>query len=95
MEPFAIVVRVIFAYCWVLLMLRITGRRAIGQSDAASFVVALVIGDMFDDLFWGEVSAAQFVVGVGVLAVAHLWNTIARFGAGSRDWHRRIARSAR
>jgi uncharacterized membrane protein YcaP (DUF421 family) len=88
MDLWRIVVRVVFAYIWVLVMVRVIGRRAVHQSDVRNFVVALVIGDMFDDLFWAEVAASTFIVGVGTLIIAHLSATLARAGAASRTWRR-------
>jgi uncharacterized membrane protein YcaP (DUF421 family) len=88
MDLWHIVVRVVFAYVWVLVMIRLTGRRAVHESDAPNFVVALVIGDMCDDLFWAEVAASTFVVGVGTLVIAHLCTTTAGAGAASRTWRR-------
>jgi uncharacterized membrane protein YcaP (DUF421 family) len=90
MDPARIVIRVLFAYVWVRLMVRVTGRRTIGHRDTLSFVLALIIGDMFDDLFWAEVSAAQFVTGVSVLALAHLWAAVLEPRAGRRTWRRHM-----
>jgi uncharacterized membrane protein YcaP (DUF421 family) len=93
MDPLRILVRVLFAYFWVLALVRATGRRTVKQGDIPSFVLALIIGDMSDDLFWAEVSAAQFVAGVGTLAFVHLWATIGRSGAGRRAWRRSSTRA--
>lgn len=56
------------------------------QTDVPSFVIALVIGDMFDDVFWSEVPASQFVVGVATLFVLHLRVSGLVFHSGSRTW---------
>jgi uncharacterized membrane protein YcaP (DUF421 family) len=87
-DPLRIVIRVVFAYSWILLMTRLSGKRTIKHSDAASFVLALVFGDMFDDLLWAEVSAAQFVVGVGTLVVAELLAHVVHARTGARIWRR-------
>lgn len=86
MDPLRIAIRAVFAYVFVLAMLRVSGRRTVGQGDTASFVLALIIGDLFDDLFWAEVSAAQFVVAAGTLVIAHVWTTTARTTPGRRRW---------
>jgi uncharacterized membrane protein YcaP (DUF421 family) len=83
-----IMVRVLFGYLWALALVRVSGRRTINQSDVPSFVVALVLGDMFDDLFWAEVPVAQFVTGAGALVMAHLWVTVTTAGIGGRRWQR-------
>ena len=46
----------------------------------------IVIGDMFDDLLWAEVPAAQFVVGLGALVLAHVTARLAVFRSGDRRW---------
>jgi uncharacterized membrane protein YcaP (DUF421 family) len=86
-----IMVRVIFGYLWALALVRVSGRRTISQSDVPSFVVALVLGDMFDDLFWAEVPVAQFVTGATALVMAHLWMTMTTASIGGRRWQRESA----
>jgi uncharacterized membrane protein YcaP (DUF421 family) len=86
MDPGRIVIRALFGYVWAFILVRVTGKRTIQQSDARCFVVALVLGDMFDDLLWAEIPAAQFVIGVGALLLAHLSATAANASAGDRMW---------
>jgi uncharacterized membrane protein YcaP (DUF421 family) len=88
MDPFRIAVRAAFAFAFALAIVRMSGKRTVNQGDPASFVVALIVGDMFDDLFWGEIPTAQFVVGVGTLVVLHLLNTITAADSGVRSWRR-------
>lgn len=94
MDPLRIAVRVVFAYVIVRAFLRVAGRRPIRHGDISSFVVALIIGDMFDDLMWAEVPAAQFVVGIGTLVFVHLLVSHIRFRAGERVWARQSAERA-
>jgi uncharacterized membrane protein YcaP (DUF421 family) len=91
MDPARIGVRVLFAYIWALILVRISGKRTIRGGDVPSFIVAVVIGDMFDDLFWAEVSMAQFVIGLGALMLAHLGATITRATTGGRIWRRDVS----
>ena len=88
MDPLRIVVRAAFMFVFVLLLIRLSGKRTIRRGDVSSFIVALVIGDLFDDLFWAEVSAAEFVVAVGTIATAHLAMNTARARSGAREWLR-------
>jgi uncharacterized membrane protein YcaP (DUF421 family) len=87
-DPVRIVVRVAVAYFWMLLMTRLSGRRTIKHGAAPSFVLAVIFGDMVDDVFWGEVSVAQFAVGVGTLVTAQLIAMGAAARAGTRLWRR-------
>ncbi len=54
MDPLRIIVRVVFAYVLVLAFTRISSHRTMRQNDVPSFVIAVVIGDLFDDLIWAE-----------------------------------------
>lgn len=62
----------LFTYVVMLAFVRTSGRRTIAQGDVRSFVLALIIGDLFDDMFWAEVPAAQFVVAVATLVLLHI-----------------------
>ena len=86
MDPGRLIVRTLFAYLFVLVLIRLSGKRTVKQADMASFVVALILGDMFDDMLWAEVSAAQFIVGTGTLVVLQTLASIGVFTSGSRTW---------
>lgn len=70
MDPWRIAVRALVAYLYVLVLARISGKRVVGQATPINFVVAVVVGDLFDDLMWAEVTAAQFLAAAGSLFVA-------------------------
>lgn len=86
MDPLRLVIRVLFAYLVALVLVRIAGHREIKQVDIHSFIVAVIMGDLFDDLFWLEVPAAQFVVAIGSLFVVHMAASLQWFHAGRRAW---------
>jgi uncharacterized membrane protein YcaP (DUF421 family) len=86
MELWRIVVRALLVYVFALAIIRIAGKRTVGQTDLSSFVVVLVIGDMFDDMLWAEVPAAQFVVGVGALVLTHVAVRLGLFRQVDRKW---------
>lgn len=66
-----VAVRAAFGYVALLALLRATGKRTVAQGTPFDFVLALILGDMVDDLLWGEVPAAAFVVAVSTLALVH------------------------
>jgi uncharacterized membrane protein YcaP (DUF421 family) len=70
-DPYRIAVRALFAYVVLLGLLRAAGKRTVAQGTAFDFVLALVLGDMVDDLLWAEVPAARFTVAVGALTLVH------------------------
>ena len=72
MEFYAIALRAFAAYVFLMILVRLSGKRTIYQGTPLDFVVALIIGDMFDDLFWAEVPASQFIVAMGVLFLTHV-----------------------
>lgn len=72
MNPGSILVRVVLAYVFVQLLLRLSGKRTIAEATPFDFVLAVILGDLFDDLFWAEVPASQFVVATGALVFTHV-----------------------
>jgi uncharacterized membrane protein YcaP (DUF421 family) len=86
MDPLRLIVRAAFAFVFIFILLRVSGKRTVKQGDLKSFVVALIIGDMFDDLIWAEIPATQFVVGVGTLVFVHFLVADAWFKSGTRMW---------
>ncbi len=67
MEIYKILLRVVFGYIFILILLRLSGKRGVARATSFDFVLALILGDLFDDLFWAEVPASQFVVAAGTL----------------------------
>jgi uncharacterized membrane protein YcaP (DUF421 family) len=71
MDPLSIAARAVFAYLTLLLLVRVNGKQSVRQGTTVQFVIAVVIGDMIDNVVWGEVSLAMFVVAVVVLFATH------------------------
>ena len=68
----AIALRVSIMYVYALAMLRLSGKRSIGQLAGPDVVATIVVGDMFDDIFWSEISLAKGLVGVTTITALHL-----------------------
>jgi uncharacterized membrane protein YcaP (DUF421 family) len=66
------------AYLFLLLLLRIAGKRTIKQGSPFDFVLALIIGDLVDDAIWAEVAISQFVVAAATLLLMKLVMTLRR-----------------
>jgi len=64
-ELWRIAVRAVFTYVFAFVLVRLTGKRVVAQATPFDFTIALVLGDLFDDFFWAEVPASQFVVAAG------------------------------
>jgi uncharacterized membrane protein YcaP (DUF421 family) len=88
-EAYRIALRAVFAYGVLLALLRAAGKRTVAQGTAFDFVLALILGDMVDDLLWAEVPAARFTIAVGTLTLIH---TLVSVGAScSRRFDRLVA----
>jgi uncharacterized membrane protein YcaP (DUF421 family) len=83
MDPLRIGVRIVFAYLVLLLLVRVSGKRTVKQGSPFDFTVALIIGDMMDDLIWAEVDASKFVVAAGVLVLVHTAFDLIRYRSGA------------
>lgn len=70
MDLWRIALRAVVAYVYLLLLVRLTGKRVVSQLTPIHFVVAVVVGDLVDDLLWAEVTAAEFFAGAGGLFLA-------------------------
>jgi uncharacterized membrane protein YcaP (DUF421 family) len=65
----AIALRALIAYVFLLVLMRASGKRSLAQSSPFDFVMALILGDLVDDLLWAEVGLAQFAVAAGLLVM--------------------------
>jgi uncharacterized membrane protein YcaP (DUF421 family) len=72
MQGLGIIVRIGTTYVFLLLLLRLAGKRTIGGATPFDLVVALVLGDFPDDVIWGEVPVAQGIVAFGTIMTLHL-----------------------
>jgi uncharacterized membrane protein YcaP (DUF421 family) len=71
MDPFRIAVRALFAYVFLLLAVRLSGKRTVKQGNVLDLTVALIAGDLVDNMIWAEVAVMQFVVAAGILFAVH------------------------
>ncbi len=85
----SIILRVSVMYIFVLTLVRISGKQSLGQLTPMDFVVTLIIGDLFDDVFWAEVPIAKGMVGFATIILVHILVTYAV--SRSKFLHRLIA----
>jgi len=86
-----VALRALFAYVVLLVLLRASGKRMVAESTPFAFVLALVIGDMVDDVLWAEVDLARFTVAVSTLAAAQM---AVAWAASRSEWLDRIVSGA-
>ena len=72
MEILGIVVRVTITYVFLLIILRLAGKRTIREGTPFDLLVALILGDFPDDVIWGEIPVAQGLVAIGSIMTLHL-----------------------
>jgi uncharacterized membrane protein YcaP (DUF421 family) len=76
-ELIGVALRVSVMYLYVLAALRLSGKRSIGNLSPLDFVVATIVGDMFDDVFWAEIPLSQGLVGLTTILLLHMLTTLA------------------
>jgi uncharacterized membrane protein YcaP (DUF421 family) len=83
MDPLRITVRTLAAFIFLLALLRVTGKRTISQGSSFDFVLALVLGDLVDNVVFDESPFAQFAVAAIVLVGARFLVTLHKGRASS------------
>ena len=70
--------RASFVYFFLLLVVRLLGKREIGNTSAFDLIVALILGEVVDEIIYGDVTMLQGVTAV-VVAIWHVLNSWASF----------------
>jgi uncharacterized membrane protein YcaP (DUF421 family) len=81
----ATALRAIGVYAFVLVIIRLLGKRTIGNFTAFDLLVALMLGEMVDEIIYGDVSAAQGAVALVTIAVAQYANSWLSYGGHGLD----------
>jgi len=87
MELERLLLRTLFAYLVLHQLFRYAGKRTISSigggenRSGIDLMLALVVGDLIDDLLWAEVPAAQFVVAAGTMVLLHVILALLRAGS--------------
>src|ERR687892_917135 len=71
--------RATFVYFFLLLVVRVLGKREIGNTSAFDLIVALILGEVVDEIIYGDVTILQGMIAIVVTAVWHLVNSWASF----------------
>lgn len=66
-------------YFFLLFVVRILGKREVGNTSAFDLIVALMLGEVVDEAIYGDVSMAKGMLAIGVIAVWHLINSWASY----------------
>lgn len=71
--------RATFVYFYLLIIVRILGKREIGASSAFDLLVALMLGDVVGEVIYGDVTIAQGAVAMAMIGAWHFVNAWASF----------------
>lgn len=71
--------RASFVYFFLLLVVRLLGKREIGNTSAFDLIVALILGEVVDEIIYGDVTMLQGVTAIVVVAIWHVANSWASF----------------
>lgn len=63
-------VRAVAVYALILVIIRLLGKRTVGNFTAFDLLVALMLGEVVDEIIYGDVSFAQGAVALVVVAAA-------------------------
>jgi uncharacterized membrane protein YcaP (DUF421 family) len=66
-ELHAIAIRCLFAYGFLLLVTRLSGKHSVSEATPFDFVMALILGDIIDDVILAEVEVSRFIAAAGTL----------------------------
>ena len=62
-------------YVFLLVVLRLLGKRAVGDATAFDFMVALILGEVVDEPIYGDVPLVQGLLVIAVIAGWHAVNS--------------------
>jgi uncharacterized membrane protein YcaP (DUF421 family) len=72
-------------YLYLLVIIRILGKRTIGNFTAFDLIIALILGDLVGEVIFGQVPVAQGLVALAVVAGLALADSLASFRWPSFD----------
>jgi len=67
--------RAVAVYVLMLVVIRLTGKRTVGNFTAFDLLVALMLGEVVDEIIYGDVTFAQGTVAIVVVALLQYMNS--------------------
>lgn len=77
--------RAVIIYVFVLIIMRIMGKRTVGNFTAFDLIVAFIISEVVDEPIFGDVPLIQGLVAIGVVAGLHLANDFLAYKSPAFD----------
>ena len=88
MEPqelLATALRALGLFAFMLAVIRVLGKRTVGNFTAFDLLVALMLGEVVDEIIYGDVTLVQGAVAILVIAGAQYANSWLSYGAHGLD----------
>jgi uncharacterized membrane protein YcaP (DUF421 family) len=84
-ELFLTAGRALGVYIFMLIVVRLLGKREVGSFTAFDFLVALMLGEVVDEIIYGDVTFLQGTVAIAVIAGAHYATGWLSFSSDTAD----------
>ena len=78
-ELLGVAVRLSVMYLYALTVMRLTGKRTLGNLSVQDFITTLIIGDLFDDIFWGTAPLANGLLAISMIATLQIFTEVLAF----------------
>jgi uncharacterized membrane protein YcaP (DUF421 family) len=78
--------RAMAVYAFVLAVVRLLGKRSVGNLSAFDLIVALMLGEVVDEIVFGDVTLVKGFLAVAVIAFCHFVNAWASYRSKLVDW---------
>jgi uncharacterized membrane protein YcaP (DUF421 family) len=77
--------RALAVYAFMLVVIRLLGKRTVGNFTAFDLLVALMLGEVVDEIIYGDVTLLQGGLAIAVVALAQYGNTWLSYLAHGMD----------
>jgi uncharacterized membrane protein YcaP (DUF421 family) len=84
-ELIATALRALLVYTVMLVVIRVMGKRTIGNFSAFDLLVALMLGEIVDEVIYGDVAIAQGMVAIFALAAVEYANSWLSYGSDTAN----------
>lgn len=72
-------------YFFLLVVIRLLGKRSVGATSAFDLLVALMLGEVVDEAIFGDVSMPKALLAITVIALWHFVNAYASYKSDAVD----------
>lgn len=77
--------RTVLVYLSLLLVVRVLGKRTVGSVTAFDLIVALILGEVADEMIFGNVPMIEGLAAIGSVGLLHFGNSYISFRSTAVD----------